>query len=42
LCVLKGGIQAAMIDGGEIIKLKNKAVLPPNIKKEVDELKGAY
>lgn len=31
-----------MIDGGEIIKLKNKAVLPPHIKKEVDDLKGAY
>ncbi|CAD8085690.1 unnamed protein product [Paramecium sonneborni] len=39
LVVLKGGIQAALLDGQDIIKSKQKAVLPPWIKLQIDELK---
>ncbi|CAD8180656.1 unnamed protein product [Paramecium pentaurelia] len=39
LVLLKGGIQAALLDAQDIIKVKQKAVLPPWIKLQIDELK---
>ncbi|CAD8083220.1 unnamed protein product [Paramecium sonneborni] len=39
LVLLKGGIQAVLLDGQDILKFNQKAVLPPWIKLQIDELK---
>jgi TBC domain-containing protein kinase-like protein len=40
VCLLKGGVQSFLVDGADALKYKNKVVLPPFIKKEMEDLKS--